>query len=223
MGVWDKAFMAYVPPQYAKDGFSCPHCSAFAQQDWWFNLGELDGRTSPHPTNNKIAISRCRLCRKDAVWWQSSMLHPNNGAAPSANPDLPEEVRKLYEEAASISTASPRGAAALLRLAIQHLCVQLGGKGKDINADIGLLVSKGLPEKVQMALDVVRVIGNHAVHPGQIDTDDPKAVGELFVLLNLIAEYMISMPNKVSSLYGLLPQDARDAIEKRDGKTPATK
>jgi hypothetical protein len=67
----------------------------------------------------------------------------------------------------------------------------------------------------------VRVVGNNAVHPGQISTDDPKVVGELFVLLNVIAEYMISMPNRVSGLYDQLPESARQAIEKRDGKSPS--
>ena len=113
---------------------------------------------------------------------------------------------------------SPRGSAALLRLAIQHLTKELGGKGKDINVDIAALVSNGLPERVQKALDIVRVTGNQAVPPGQIDTDDPKVVGELFVLINLIAEYMITMPNKISTIYSQLPESAREAIEKRDGK-----
>jgi hypothetical protein len=49
-----------------------------------------------------------------------------------------------------------------------------------------------------------------------------KVVGELFVLLNVIAEYMISMPNRVSGLYEQLPESARQAIEKRDGKANAS-
>ena len=215
--------MKYTAPAFNLRGFTCPHCGAFAQQQWWLNGGDLTGHQLHPPGQNRLGLSQCELCHKVSVWWDGAMLFPSSGLAPIANPDLPEDVKKLYDEAARISIASPRGAAALLRLAIQHLCVQLGGNGKDINADIGLLVTRGLPEKIQMALDVVRVVGNHAVHPGQIDTDDPKVVGELFVLLNLIAEYMISMPNKVSGLYSQLPQKARDAIEKRDGKTPPAK
>ena len=155
------------------------------------------------------------------LWFHDKMVYPARGQAPPPNPDLPADVKAIYEEAATISASSPRGAAALLRLAIQHLATHLGGKGDNINADIALLVSQELPQKVQKALDIVRVVGNNAVHPGQISTDDPKVVGELFVLLNVIAEYMISMPNRVSGLYDQLPESARQAIEKRDGKSPS--
>lgn len=122
------------------------------------------------------------------------------------------------EEAASILTQSPRGAAALLRLALQKLCMHLGSKGKNINDDVADLVAKGLPVKVQQALDSVRVIGNNAVHPGQIDTDNPSVAGSLFTLVNLVTDYMISKPNEVAAIYAALPKSAIEAIEKRDGK-----
>ncbi len=70
-----------------------------------------------------------------------------------------------------------------------------------------------------MSLDIVRVVGNNAVHPGQIDTDDLGVVGNLFSLINITTEMMISVPNKISSLYGALPSGALQAIQKRD-KTP---
>jgi hypothetical protein len=146
------------------------------------------------------------------------MVYPNRGNAPIPNPDMPDDVKRDYEEAASIYTQSPRGAAALLRLAIQKLCIELDGKGKNINEDIKSLVANGLPEKVRKSLDVVRVIGNNAVHPGQIETDDPEVAGKLFVLLNIITEYMVSMPKRIDNMYSELPEPATDAIDKRDGK-----
>jgi Domain of unknown function (DUF4145) len=136
------------------------------------------------------------------------------------NPDLPESVRRDYDEASTILDLSPRGAAALLRLGIQVLCRHLGEKGKNINDDIASLVRKGLDERVQQSLDVVRVVGNNAVHPGQVDLRDDRATAErLFGLVNLIAEIMISRPKHVKEMYESLPEDARKAIEKRDGKT----
>lgn len=66
------------------------------------------------------------------------------------------------------------------------MCDQLGEDSGNLNAGIGNLVGEGLSPKVQKALDVVRVIGNSAVHPGQIDvTDDLDTVNQLFRLVNL--------------------------------------
>jgi Surface-adhesin protein E len=51
-------------------------------------------------------------------------------------------------------------------------------------------VKNGLPETVQKSLDVVRVTGNNAVHPGQMDAADVNAAASLFALVNVIVEYM---------------------------------
>lgn len=91
------------------------------------------------------------------------MYYPDIENAPFPNPEMPQEVLKLYLEAASIHGKSPRGAAALLRLSIQVLCKELGESGKNINTVIASLVKKGLLEIVQQFLDTVRVIGNNAV------------------------------------------------------------
>jgi hypothetical protein len=169
-------------------------------------------------SNNPLSTSKCDHCNDFSVWLRGNLLYPNKGEAPQPNPDLPETVKDIYLEASSISSTSPRGSAALLRLAVQVLCVELGEEGKNINADIASLVKKGLPERVQQALDIVRVTGNNAVHPGQIDVDDPAVTSNLFELLNVITEYTISMPNKINSVYGTLPDKALEAINKRDKK-----
>jgi hypothetical protein len=142
---------------------------------------------------------------------------PPGGSAPPPHEDLPPEVVEDYQEAQGIVAASPRGAAALLRLAIQKLCMHLGEKGKDLNEDIGHLVKKGLPQQIQRSLDIVRVIGNNAVHPGQIDIrDDPETAQRLFELVNLIVEVMVSQPKRIEELYDRLPEGAKAQIEKRD-------
>ena len=207
--------MNYITPEPFKRKFTCPHCGAIAHQSWWYNSW---GENSKYTTteNNPIRVGRCANCEDSTLWVFETMVYPDTGSAPVPNPEMPDEVKALYLEAAAIQAKSPRGAGALLRLAIQVLSVTLGEKGKNINADIKSMVSKGLPEIVQQSLDVVRVTGNNAVHPGQIDTDDPAVVAKLFDLVNIIVEYMIAMPKKVSGLYSDLPAAARDAIVDRD-------
>jgi hypothetical protein len=148
-----------------------------------------------------LSISRCYSCKALSVWIHEKVVHPPLRVGVEPNADLPPDILRDYDEARSILDASPRGAAALLRLAIQKLCAHLGEPGKNISDDIASLVKKGLDKRVQQALDIVRVIGNDAVHPGQIDlSDDRNTATKLFGLVNLIAEKMISEPQHVEAL-----------------------
>jgi hypothetical protein len=105
----------------------------------------------------------------------------------------------------------------LLRLALQKPCIHLGAKGRNINDDIGALVEKGQDKKIQQSLDIVRVVGNNAVHPGQLDILDDRATAEtLFRLSNSIVDKMISEGRQVEELYASLPENARKAIEDGD-------
>jgi len=168
---------------------------------------------------HNLNLSGCYHCGKFAVWVHDRLLFPpeRHGAHPNA--DLPEDVLHDYEEARSILDLSPRGAAALLRLSIQKLCSHLGEKGKNIDDDIASLVAKGLNPLVQKSLDVVRVIGNEAVHPGVMDLkDDRDTATTLFGLVNAIADQMITHPKTVDAMYKKLPEGKRAAIEKRDTK-----
>lgn len=166
-----------------------------------------------------VWFSQCYNCDNLALWVYDKMIYPQRGEAPPANPDMPEKIRRDYDEASTILDLSPRGAAALLRLSVENLCGELGDPAKSINENIKAMVAGGLDRRVQQALDAVRVVGNNAVHPGQIDLKDDRALAEsLFRLLNLIVERMISEPKHVDDLYASLPESARQAIAKRDGK-----
>lgn len=171
-------------------------------------------------SNNRVCnlyLSKCFTCESISVWVHDDLLFPNQRYTIAANKDLPDDVKNDYEEASKILDISPRGSAALLRLAIQKLCIHLGESGKNINADIASLVRKGLDKRVQQALDIVRVVGNEAVHPGQMDIKDNKGTAKtLFSLVNLIAEKMISEPKHIQNLFDSLPAEVRKQIEKRD-------
>jgi len=208
--------MKHVAPTRPSKSFTCPHCGVLARQ-YQFSVTEKHlGGVNTYSASDWLAVSICEHCQGATLWLSEKMIHPNRGSAPLPNPDMPADVKQEYEEAATIAALSPKAAAALLRLAIQRLCVHLGAEGRNINADIGSLVKQGLPEMVQKSLDIVRVIGNNAVHPGQIDADDAEVVGHLFHLANIITETMISTPARVGALYANLPKTALDAIAKRD-------
>lgn len=189
------------------------------------NLLHIEKRSdskSGKPLTN-IWISECYTCHKIAVWIREKLIYPASNFEMMANADLPSDIKTDFEEAVEVFTLSPRSSAALLRLCVQKLCTHLGAKGSSINDQIADLVSRGLDEEIQQALDIVRVIGNNAVHPGTINlNDDPSVAETLFSLVNMIAETMISKPKKLKELYQNLPKDALEQIEKRNLKIKAS-
>ena len=166
-------------------------------------------------------VSKCYSCGALAVWIYDKLVFPQARFAVEPNDDLDEDIQLDFHEATKILDLSPRGAAALLRLCVQKVCVQLGEPGKNIDTDIASLVKKGLETTLQQALDIVRVIGNEAVHPGQIDLrDDRETAMKLFQLVNIIADAMISRPRQIAQLYNSLPATKLEAIERRDSAKP---
>lgn len=208
----------YISPQVGIEAFNCPNCHVYAKQSWFYMAGaKTSNGYGQQYNNNQFFISSCESCSSPTIWLENKIIFPIHSESEPPNMDLPDDIKGDYEEARTIANLSPRGAAALLRLAIQKLCEHLGQSGKNINADIKELVKEGLPPKVQKALDSVRVIGNEAVHPGSIDLkDDLNTVNKLFKLVNFIANKMITEPREIDAIYGSLPQDKIDGINQRD-------
>jgi len=212
----------YIPPSFGHDAFNCPHCDAYAHQKWSPVIASVADDGAHHGRSiiefyYQIDVSTCERCEEAAIWIKQQLAHPARGSAPSPHPDMPESVRTDYEEADAIFGKSPRGAAGLLRFAIQNLSKELGEKGNNLNEDIGSLVSKGLRTEIQQGLDSVRVIGANALHPLQMDlTDDHETCGALFALINMIVEDCISRPKATEALYKQLPKGALEQIQRRD-------
>ena len=169
---------------------------------------------------DQFSVATCSLCNEFTLWVEEDLIYPRKTSLPPVNIDMHDDIRQLYQEAATIFVDSPRGATALLRLALQKLLVQIGKSGKKINDDIKELVSEGLSPKIQQALDLLRVVGNNAVHPGQIDLNDNKEIAlKLFQILNFIADELITKPKELEKLYGdIVPEDTKEHIKQRDGK-----
>ena len=167
-----------------------------------------------------LSIATCESCGKYSLWVKQKMVYPRKVPIEPPNKDLNEKIKKIYKEAATIFLDSPRGATALLRLCLQMLLRQLGKKGENINNDIKELVEDGLSPKVQEAMDLLRVIGNNAVHPGQIDLADNKDVAlKLFKTLNMIADEMITKPKEIATLYEKqIPGETKKHINTRNRK-----
>ena len=211
----------YIEPATDKKSFTCPHCGVVSLMHFhcisYIDKDLLEFHERKHGGNSWVQVATCHNCCKHIIWVDNIYAYPDI-VAEEANSDMPEGVKQLYNEAGLIYNVSPRAACALLRLAIDRLCNELGETDRDINKNIGELVKKGLPVSVQQALDVVRVVGNKAVHPGQIafDVDDVGTATMLMRLLNIIVSRMISEPKEIAGLYDQLPESVKQSITKRD-------
>lgn len=216
----------YFPPQLGKGEYHCPYCNVYAKQFYahlsartqfsWASVVDEQSMFSTDLPKNWV-VTKCQRCGNVAIWIGENLVHPKRNIAPPPNDDLLQEIKNDYLESASILSDSPRAAAALLRLALQKLCVQLGEKGENINDDIKALVAKGLNPLVQKSLDALRITGNNAVHPGEINlSEQPERVFKLFDLINFIANKLITEPKEIESFYRALPAEALSAVERRD-------
>lgn len=202
-----------------KPQIKCPYCHVFSQMDvhqYHFDSDMVSSGMGLSVKSN-LEIRRCSNCGGKFFYENGKLLYPEPEVVAPVQ-DMPEEVKKLFEEAASICHRSPRAACALLRLAIEVLCDKLGATGETVSAKISSLVKRGLTEDVQRALDVVRVVGNNAVHPGEIkfDVDDEATANMLFGLLNIITTRLISEPNRINALFENLPESVKAHVARRD-------
>lgn len=216
----------YFPAKYSTAQFNCPHCGVYAEQKWayivakdsiggYYDLSEVRFFSEVLPS--KYVLTKCQRCNEISVWINEKMIYPRIISVVDPNDDLSDDIKKDYIEAATILNDSPRASAALLRLALQKLCKELGEKGKDINEDIGSLVKKGLNSRVQKSLDSLRITGNSAVHPGEINLkEEPERVEKLFQLINFITDKMISEPKEIDEFYEKLPENQKKQVEERD-------
>lgn len=206
----------HYPPKHKEPQFHCIHCGVYAAQHWGEFYFKSGGTMCVH---QRLDYNICQHCNDWSYWFEERMIVPGEALVPPHHEDLPSNCIGDYDEARDIAARSPKAAAALIRLCIQKLMVELGQTGKNINDDIGALVKAGLPIEVQRALDYCRVIGNNAVHPGEIDfDDDPSITHTLFEMVNFVVEDRITKPKTISDLYKTLPEGAIKAVEGRDSK-----
>lgn len=200
----------YTPPSYGKDAFHCPHCKTYAHQTWT-KLGRFANNRGPdlppgfkhvylNEKNKKgdVVASLCSHCASISLWCDEKMVYPDISTAPPPNDDLPEKALENYKEAAAVFSKSPRAAAALLRLTIEQLCIELGCKGENLYEKINDLATKdaNLQEVIE-SLNIVRHVGNEGSHVGTIQLNEtPNIVEDMFVLINFVAEQLLTAPKK---------------------------
>lgn len=201
----------HVYPKYQLEAFNCPLCNAYAHQYWY----ELKYSGAIGNVVHQLEISVCNKCKGYSIWFCNQMIYPVTISIAEPNPDMGEDAQKLYNEARAVYPHSKRAAAALLRLSLEFLCKELGATEGNLNKAIDELVTKGLNPAVKKPLDVVRVIGNNAIHPGQIDVKEDIDIIKLFDLINYITRVEITDKKQLDELVSMFPEKDQKAIASR--------
>ena len=123
------------------------------------------------------------------IWINGEIVHPQVITVEEPDPDMPDDVKEIYYEAARVLPASPRSAAVLVRLALQVLLKHISNPTGKLMNDIKNLVKEGYDADVINAMDLVRLLGDDGAHPDQIMLGQSVTdADELFFLLNYITK-----------------------------------
>jgi hypothetical protein len=163
-----------------------------------------------------VSISYCFNCNEICLWVVDQLVWPR--CATGSDPKLHAlpDVRRENEEAGHTLDASPRGAAAFLRLAIERLCNELGNSEESPRPEVAPHFQEDLDARVQKVLDAMRIIESNATPPDPIGVADTPATAEtLSGLVNMICEKMIIEPRHLQALYTKMRDGAQSAFEQR--------
>lgn len=181
----------------------------------WSALEEL--RDDAGHGRNAWQASICARCNAPSIWRDDQLVYPLGGISANPHPDMPSEVRELYEEAAIVAAVSPRAGAALARATVERLVklVDTGAKATDtLNTRVERLQQR-VSSNLRTMLHVVRVTGNDVLHqeqPGVLavmaldDTEGPQLLEHLLRTANDLVDELISRQHTVNDLHGKLPE-----------------
>jgi hypothetical protein len=202
------------PPSFNTASFTCPHCGVVAQQNW---ASMLD---SSKRADSDIMRSNCTSCRRHSYWAWEQLVAPAVPLGPPPNTDLTGELLEMYTEAREIAGRSPRAAAALLRMLVEHLVMDLDTEGHEaerLSLKIIRLHEAGhIDDGTRDALMAVKVAGDDALHSGQIDpnAENQAAIVEiLFEVVNHIVASTRTLHRKVAEL-----RQAQDQARSEKGR-----
>lgn len=182
--------MHFIEPKFKEDNFTCPHCGTLSNMDWAPAQHQF-ALVANQYSKNVVSAAFCKACKKPSIWLNEKMVYPDvRGIDP--HPDMPDKAREIFCEAQAVIGKSPRAACALLRLCLEVLASDLGGKGKTLYERIESL---NLPPDLEEVFRACRIVGNQAAHPGEINFDSQEGrdlANTLSGFINLIVAFLIS-------------------------------
>jgi hypothetical protein len=164
-----------------------------------------------------VSISYCFSCNEIGLWVGDQLVWPVVVASP--------ELKKL-EILAELSgdkgtmieplNASPRGAAALLHLAVEKLCLELGVGTYEPRPALAPAIQEEVDARVQNVLDAVKIIQDSSPPIEQNGLRDDRATADALPgFVNLICEKLIIEPRHLRALYTKVREGAQHNMDQR--------
>lgn len=162
------------------------------------------------------------------------MIYPLASVGEPPQDDMPEDMRELYVEAASVAVVSRRAGAALARTTVEKLLKQLDSDAST-KAKLDARIERVRPRvsaSLGEMLDIVRVAGNGAVHvddnPDDIvalalsDEEGPQLLELFLATANQLVDELITRPRTTRGLWRQLPEGVRRKLrpDDPDAETP---
>lgn len=179
----------------------------------------------PTPTSAGINVKSAR----NVILFQKR-IYPESAIPdilPVPSESMPEDVKKIYNEAASVFNKSLRASGTLIRITLETLLKNHteADPNNSLNIMIGQL-SRTMPSFITEMMDNIRIFGNsnaHA-HKNELDkyrqineTENKKQVVELFTFVNLICDQM-DLLAKSHEMYETIPDTKKSQINERNKK-----
>jgi hypothetical protein len=216
--------MTYKEPKPEHHGFTCLHCNVLATHEpaimsrfgsmSSYSYKDVKEKQRLILNNADIACfyTICHNCEKTHIFIGDKVVYPevlNYGNHEAPCEEMPEEVKKLYDEATKVLTYSPRSACMLLRYSLEVLLKELiknpSPKKTRLVDYIEQFISENTwAENYRQHLHSLRLIGNDAVHGTDSKNIDffesieqaQKEARVLFGFLNRVVEKAILEPKR---------------------------
>jgi hypothetical protein len=186
--VWRSACassMLWSPQAEGAVRMKCPHCGIDFHEDWQTAEMLRKGKSvlakiRGYEAKWGYATTRCSKCGNVTIkigattqhgtqWEDWRTVYPIGTNRGPVSPEVPSAIATDYIEACTVLPFSAKASAALSRRCLQAILHDAGYRGRDLNAEIDLLLNeadpkKAIPARLRDTVDTIRHFGNFSAH-----------------------------------------------------------
>lgn len=182
----------------------CDHCGNRTFKIW---IGSYEAQNSEQDLV-EYELYRCTICQH-VILQKKSKKNVEQLWPPSLEfpPDVPERIRRIYDEARYVKSKSPSSFVVQVRRALEAVTKERNAEGRALFDKINWLIqNEHLPQVFGEMSHISRLIANLGAHDAEIDVklNDADIVDEFF---RAIIEYIYIAPAKVARIKALMEKN----------------